>query len=204
MNTAENEPHEGLVENITEEEFKTLQDEGVLDNTFTYDEYKDLLSEPMLEDELILPAATYKMTKGDIFITSSTSFKGLTGHAGIAINQYQILHFPGPSVSGPKLISRSDWHKRYPKTNVYRVKNSTIRTKAADWAYNNYYNKKITYRVTSHYQYKNPSYCSKIVWQAYYYGTGITKVVNIPPGGIAAPYQLPNYFVPAFKPVRVL
>lgn len=53
VNAAENEPHEGLVENITEEEFKTLQEEGVLDNTFTYDEYKDLYLEH--DDQFICP-----------------------------------------------------------------------------------------------------------------------------------------------------
>ena len=49
----------------------------------------------------------------------------------------------------------------------------------------------IPYGIDSHRYQKSPSYCSKIVWQAYYYGSGDAKVV-IPGSGIISPYALPN------------
>ncbi|WP_339160994.1 transposase [Siminovitchia sp. FSL W7-1587] len=90
MNAAENEPHEGLVENITEEEFKTLQEEGVLDNTFTYDEYKDLYLAH--DDQFICPNG-----RKVVFITYKNK-KNTSGH----IQSYKIYECEDCSDCPPK------------------------------------------------------------------------------------------------------
>ncbi|WP_412989542.1 hypothetical protein ACLJJ6_00590 [Pediococcus siamensis] len=48
----------------------------------------------------------------------------------------------------------------------------------------------------------NPSYCSKMVWQAFWFGTGNKKVATGTPAFIT-PKSLPNYFYKAYAPYKV-
>ncbi|MBC2140670.1 hypothetical protein HCA95_15210 [Listeria innocua] len=106
-------------------------------------------------------------------------FEGLTEHAGTAVSSNKILHIPGGG-STTKLYTLSQWKSAYTgkkgDTWVYRPKSTSIATKAGNWAYKNYWNKnmgatqtiKPSYSLKGSRFSKNPTYCSKIVYQAYY------------------------------------
>lgn len=78
---------------------------------------------------------------------------------------------------------------------------------AARWADRNYYsstgsatrNIKPKYKITHKLYSKNPTYCSKIVFQAYWYGTGSAPVMK-EANGFVAPYALIGFFNNAYKP----
>lgn len=137
---------------------------------------------------------------GDIFVTNATPVWGVTGHAGIYISSYQILHIAGIGKT-PELISVSDWHKNYTSadsfshdawTKVYRCNNTTAGQKAANWANNKYGNSRATYKITSDLTTTNETYCSKLVWQAYYYGAGKSYVTDRNTNRFVTPYALPS------------
>ena len=113
-------------------------------------------------------ATSYK--KGDIFVTSSTSKNGITGHTGIVIDSNTILHTSGwKSEPYPTTISISNWLKRYPKTKVSRPNSSTLGSKAADMAVKYFKGKKINYKITFNPKDIDPNtYCSELVWYSYY------------------------------------
>lgn len=140
------------------------------------------------------------LKKGDILVSNGTSSFGLTGHAGIAISSTQVLHISGKGAK-PLVITSKQWQDRYgivrgqiegnnTHTKVYRVGSTTNATKAADWAITNYKGKSYDYGITTALLSKDPTYCSKIVWQAYNYIGG----VDTPSSKIATPYGLPGYF----------
>lgn len=139
-----------------------------------------------------------KMQAGDIIITNGTSFSGLTGHAGIAISNTQILSIAGP-FSNPSVQTITNWKSRYQKTGssnwsrVYRVNKPIDATTAYAWAKKTYQNSNSFYDITTNLAGTQYTYCSKIVWQAYYYGAG-SHTIKKPAGLIVLPYSLPNYF----------
>ena len=111
----------------------------------------------------------------------------------------QILHIAGGGYS-PSVVKFSTWEARYGKprggmvnTEVYRISNWTHRNAAADWAVAKYKNSGASYSLLASLSTFDPTYCSLIVWQAYYYGTS-TQLVNKPPTPLATPYGLPTYF----------
>ncbi|MBM7645665.1 uncharacterized protein YycO [Scopulibacillus daqui] len=112
-------------------------------------------------------ATSYKT--GDIFITKSTSSKGLTGHTGIAISSKTILHTSGRKGEPyPKTISIKDWNRRHPKTKVIRPKSSSLGSNAASKAKKYFYKKKIPYAITTNPKNIKKTYCSELVWYSYY------------------------------------
>jgi uncharacterized protein YycO len=144
----------------------------------------------------------YNPKPGDILITNDSVGSGAVGHAGIIMSNGNVLHFAGKKL-GILNESVSKWKGRYKKTNVYRIPNASLASSAATWAYNNYWvkNRSASYKIDTQLYAKDPSYCSKIVWQAYYYGTGSTKVVNVPGTKLAPPYRLKDtLFTASFKP----
>lgn len=152
----------------------------------------------------------FTLKKGDVLVTNGTSSAGLTGHAGIAISSTHIISIIGTGYT-PSTMSFIDWKAKYNKdtlftkrwTKVYRVGSTTYATNAGTWAYNNYYGKSYKYGVTSNYLTKDPTYCSKIVWQAYL--NAGTPLVYQPTNtsNIVFPYELPNYFTSSAKLSRV-
>lgn len=111
------------------------------------------------------------MQKGDVFITNGTSSYGLTGQAGIAISSSKILNIAGKKYS-PAKIDKNSWDRNYTKkgwTKVYRHKNNKIANKASDWANDTYTDSKAKYKITRDLSTTEETYCSKIVFQAYYY-----------------------------------
>ncbi|EFM0818568.1 hypothetical protein K1804_002926 [Listeria monocytogenes] len=159
-------------------------------------------------------AHAYSMKKGDIYVTNATSSKGLTGHAGIAISSTKILHIPGGGAT-TKLYTLSQWKSAYTgskgDTWVYRPSSTSIASKAGNWAYSHYWNKNMGSSQTIKPKYglggsrfaTNPTYCSKIVYQAYYYGSGDIAYVY-PISGPLSPYDLRGgVFQNKYKPSKV-
>lgn len=136
--------------------------------------------------------ATFSMEKGDVVITNGTSSNGLTGHAGIAISPYFILHIAGPGLN-PAVITLTKWNSIYTAegwTKIYRHSKSNVADAAGQWAYDTYHLSDAEYKITMDLSTTHETYCSKIVWQAYYYGPD-THYANGPTLGIRAPYDLP-------------
>lgn len=165
-------------------------------------------SEPLSPNKyqsfVALPGGGGSLAPGDILITTDTSSYGLTGHAGMVLPNGMILHYPSPS-AGIKRIYLSQWMASYPDTKIYHENNRTIANEAANWENSHYYlsNKDAGYSVNTSISSYDPTYCSKMVFQAYYYGTGSAKVEYIPPSHIIPPYLLISYFYSSYKPVRV-
>ncbi|EAF6815802.1 hypothetical protein FZW90_06905 [Listeria monocytogenes] len=154
----------------------------------------------------------YTVKKGDILITNGTSSSGLLGHAAIANGNEYILDIPGKGKTTRQLTTR-EWMDNYDKhgwIKVYRLKDNSVANAAATWADKNYYSTKGSlkqdifpkYGLTGSRYAKNPTYCSKIVLQAFYFGTGSKPVVQVFPSLVTV-YDLPNYFSKAYKPQQV-
>ncbi|MFB1050633.1 hypothetical protein [Paraliobacillus sp. JSM ZJ581] len=74
------------------------------------------------------------------------------------------------------------------RTKVYRVSASTGNS-AGNWAINNYKGKNYSYGFGGKITSKNPTCCSKIVWQSYCFIGKATKPTSV----MIIPYQLPSY-----------
>lgn len=130
---------------------------------------------PMADDpDVIYPGTTTKAKPGDMLVTNQTSSAGLTGHAGIVTDSYTVVHIGGYG-EHPEEISISQFYKRYKsKIKVIRYSSGTKAKKAGIWAREyaeEYYDAE--YGLFSKLRGFDPTYCSKIVWQAYYYGADI-------------------------------
>lgn len=160
----------------------------------------------------------YSPRAGDIVITSFSdkgkvpdivngSSSKVYGHAGIFINEKDILHIRGVG-RHPSLVSWSEWKNSddysYKNTWVIRHQDLTYATKAAQWAEKTYGPNgryaNAEYNVFSTSDVFKYTYCSKIVWQAYYYGNmdgndkpnpNVIKKYS----GWCLPYKLHSYFV---------
>ena len=135
----------------------------------------------------------YSLTKGDVFITNGTSSAGILGHAGIAISSDEILHIAGPG-QHPDTITLSGWNAAYTPagwTKVYRHSNANVAKKAAQWASDTYEGTSVEYVISMDLSSTNETYCSKLVWQAYYYGPD-EACADGPTWGVRLPYDLPT------------
>ncbi|AIS61081.1 hypothetical protein [Listeria ivanovii] len=198
--------------------------DGVYDNSMSYEEwikFNNYGQPPVVEEEWEevpqkpMVRGVYKgytVKKGDILITNGTSSSGLLGHAAIANGNEYILDIPGKGET-TRQQSTAKWMKEYDGkgwVKVYRLKDSSVANAAASWADKNYYSTNGTskqnifpkYGMTGSRYSKNPTYCSKIVLQAYYFGTGSKPVVHVFPSLVAV-YDLPNYFSKSYKPQQV-
>lgn len=120
-----------------------------------------------------------KAKAGDILISKETNCKpdckGLTGHAAIVVNSDYFVHIAGPGYNPSKERLSKWFNTRYgKKTKVVRPTSAYKGSakKAAAWA-NNYVEKypNAKYSVWSSSASFNKTYCSKLVWQAFYYGS---------------------------------
>lgn len=157
--------------------------------------------------------------KGDILITGR-GIGGLVGHAAIMTSNYWVLEMPGGKgwdhgiKDNNRQVPKDKWFDKHASdwTTVYRNRDGTVARQAADWADRTYYNpsggatktKHITYKISTDIWSTNPSYCSKLVIQAYYYGTGKKKVIRdlSIAGRIIVPSTIPNYFLPPYTLVN--
>ncbi|XP_047023614.1 uncharacterized 30.3 kDa protein-like [Helicoverpa zea] len=150
--------------------------------------------------------------KGDILLTNKKG-TGLVGHVGMMATNKCAIEMPGGKgwASGIKdnnrRLSAGAWFDEYSSayTMVYRCLGKGVANKAGDWAYHNYYNPKggrkktihTTYRITPDFSKKNPSYCSKLVLQAFYF-TERRVVIDhvIRYGPFIIPAKITSYFTP--------
>lgn len=169
-------------------EYCALREKGTLAQDITFDYWKSLKDkssalEKALENSEDFSVvydsqnpnsvrAAYSMEKGDVFITSGTSSAGITGHAAIAISSTSILHIAGPG-NNPATISLSKWNSTYTTegwTKIYRHSDSDIADQAGQWASDTYKGSSAKYVISMDLSTTDETYCSKLVWQAYYYG----------------------------------
>lgn len=193
--------------------YENLRQQGVLGSDITYSYWSQLQKEAiLLEKELesshnfskvydstqvsINSSSEYTMKAGDILITNATSSSGLTGHAAMAVTAVQILHIEGAGKT-PSTLGLESWHNKYTNssssswTKIYRHEDSNVATAAATWERNAYRGSSATYEINMDLASTSKTYCSKMVWQAYYYGPS-TPEANGPTVGVRLPYDLPS------------
>lgn len=182
------------------EKYAELIEKGVIGKDVDYSTFLLIIQSPEPTDPVIdeFRSVAGNPEPGDIMITNHTSSNGLTGHAGIFLSNGMILSISGPNDT-PKGWGIIKWTQEYLTKDsdyikIYRPKKTYNPAAAAKWADQTYRDKtSIKYKITSDLYSTNPTYCSKIVWQAY-------AAVNVysynPPltGGIVLPYDLPTYF----------
>ena len=98
--------------------------------------------------------------------------------------------FAGPQMDstmpdGAYLQYDEGWNK------VYRHSDSSIAEDAAQWAEDTYKDSDAEYVITMDLESTDETYCSKLVWQAYYYGH-TPSAANGPTWGVRLPYSLPD------------
>lgn len=195
---------------ISEDQFNELKKEGIYGDEVNYNDFINsikMYEQENGENNLRQARAAYTPKKGDIVTTgaSNTASSGIIGHAGIFIDNSTILHISGSNTSYTSTMSWSKWKSTYKSKNmVFRVPNSTIASKAADWVKNNYLGKKPGYKITSNWRSTSPTYCSKIVWQGYYFGTGSAPVLKAPVEPFyIQPRTIASYFNKSYAPALV-
>ncbi|XP_047989779.1 uncharacterized 30.3 kDa protein-like [Leguminivora glycinivorella] len=156
--------------------------------------------------------------KGDILITGR-GIGGLIGHAAIMTTDTWVLEMPGGRgwqngiKDNNRQITKHKWFDQHASdwtTVLYRCPDRAAANGAAVWADHTYYNpsggakktKHITYLITPDLRSTNPSYCSKLVLQAYYYGTGRKLVLDLSGVGIVVPSTIPTFFKNGYKLVN--
>lgn len=151
------------------------------------------------------PNSSVKVYNGDILISkkSASGVTSMAGHAAMVTyynNKAYVIHMPGIGKTIVK-TTLSKWSKSYKEVKIVHHKNSKTRNAAASWMKKRYDNKKTRktpYKLTSNNLGLSPSYCSKLVWQAYYYGADkdITQHFSqsmgywIATSGYVTPYDL--------------
>lgn len=156
------------------------------------------------------------LQSGDyIIVPGESSAGGLVGHNGIVVGPDSILHSPGGTSSGQATVIMTI--KQF--TNKYGFGNSrlyrpnrlslgSVNMMAGWYALSTTFNsngsltvrnRSIDYSIiegSKNLQAPSPTYCSKLVYQAYAYGTGGSPIVPQPPVkvGLVAPRSLGNYF----------
>ncbi|XP_028179009.1 uncharacterized protein LOC114366348 [Ostrinia furnacalis] len=151
--------------------------------------------------------------RGDILV-SGRGIGGIVGHAAIMTTDNIVLEMkggPSGTPSNNRQLSKHKWFDIHATdwTTVYRVPNANVAREAARWADHKYYNPSggatktihITYKIDTNIWKINPSYCSKLVIQAYYFGTGSKKVINddVSVRRVIVPTLIPSYFVSPYK-----
>lgn len=205
------------------EEYKRVYDEGinagVLQSDIKYDEWikANCYGQPPIADnekfeefEIKNKAALslIDFQAGDILITNGTSSFEISGHAAIATSNRTILDITGPGET-TRQPAPQDWINQYINegwVKVYRMKDSRLAASAARWADTHYYstvggsqNIYPTYDITLDLYSTDSTYCSKIVFQACWYGTGSSPVMR-PMTSFVEPYALINCFNTAYTP----
>ncbi|MGH1842336.1 hypothetical protein ABE867_16855 [Enterococcus gallinarum] len=157
---------------------------------------------------------------GDILIVSGNFPTGVIGHAAIMNSDNTVLEMSGGKgwekgiPDNNHQYSKRTWIKNHIKdwTSIYRISDSKLAKKVARYVDTNYFSSKgtatrdihIDYKIDSLLKNKNPNYCSKLVYQAFYYGTGDLPVMKPTiPWGVIPPANLPTTFSNSYKPTYI-
>ncbi|WKL02870.1 hypothetical protein Q0F98_03225 [Paenibacillus amylolyticus] len=127
------------------------------------------------------PGTNINMQVGDLLYSSKTlgGSTEIVGHIGIVGSDFRIYHVT-PGASGGAADSVTTYmgrHRPGEKIEIYQKRNGGGVT-AATWAKNNYSRAKaygISYGKLS---VMTPNYCSKFIWQAFYYGSNFDSTVR--------------------------
>ncbi|WP_152559168.1 hypothetical protein [Tumebacillus flagellatus] len=121
------------------------------------------------------PGTSITAKPGDILVTNSTSSSGLTGHAGIVVDYSGNVVSIAGSGYHPTKYSVSTWFSSYPHEKIVRHSNTSTAQSAANWASSFVINYSyLDYSLSDLASPYKSTYCSKIVWDAYYYGANYT------------------------------
>lgn len=197
--------HAATNNEFTRKQYDKLVKDGVVGNDVSYQDLKTKFEEGKKFEQTLENSGKFHRVKrsassmpyleaGDIIITNSTSSGGITGHAAIALGSDEILHIAGPG-QRVTVVSPSTFENMYSSgwIKVYRPNNSRIGGEAASWAERTYRGSNAKYKITMNLASTDETYCSKIVWQAYYYGVGKNVVAYIGQNitwGMRHPYDL--------------
>lgn len=121
------------------------------------------------------PGTSITARPGDIMVSDSTSSYGLTGHAGIVIDYNGTVVSIAGKGYHPQKYTMSTWWGLYPDEKIVRHSSASTAQSAATWASNfvtNY--SSISYSISNLASPYTSTYCSKIVWDSYYYGANYT------------------------------
>ncbi|WP_369878239.1 hypothetical protein JNUCC21_14455 [Bacillus sp. JNUCC-21] len=159
--------------------------------------------------------SSFSVKPGDIFITNSTSSAGIIGHSAIANGSNHILDMPGygNKSDNNRQLTVSQWVSKYNNgwIKVYRLKNSSLAAQVGKYADRHYWsttgsskkNIHIPYKLTPHLYSVSPSYCSKLVYDAYWFGSGSASVL-VKRSGYVMPFNLINNdFTSKYRPSLV-
>lgn len=180
--------------------YNELLENKIIDNSISLSEYIEAITVPEPTDPVTIGFRNdiQRPQPGDIFITNGTSLWGLTGHAGIFLSDGTILSIEGPG-SKPVAYGIPQWVQKYQVkegswTKIYRPKNAYKPSSAATWGASNIRGKNFTYGITNDTLKLNPTYCSKIVFQSYWFGNTNNGDGMLLPS-LVTPYGLPNVFL---------
>lgn len=151
---------------------------------------------------------------GDILVIYGNTQHGIPsmlGHAAILNSDWSVLEMPGGGRDNNRQWNKRDWITAHIKewTAVYRVSNNNLARQVAHYADTHFYSTTGGYTKNIHIDYGidprikriNPNYCSKLVWQAYYYGSGSLPVVRETGDfGFIAPASLFSSFSANYTP----
>lgn len=132
---------------------------------------------PLAEIGPTYPGTNVPMRVGDVLYSTKTigGSSQFVGHVGIVNSNFKVVHVTLP-VNGGTVDNLTNYMWRHGEgetIKVYRPKNGRG-VEAAKWAVYNY--KKATQyliQIDSPLDTLTPNYCSKFIWQAFYYGEGI-------------------------------
>lgn len=165
-----------------------------------------------------------KVKKGDFMVVSDyhDPWAPYTGHAAIATTDKYILDMPGykdgsySKNDNNRQLTKQHWIGHYKKSwvTLYRLNASAkIRSDIATWADWRYWNSKHEYKKNRHVTYSlvtpnkgdfGYAYCSKLVYQAMYYGSGNLPLLKPTiPVSLIAPGQLYDYVATKYKPTKI-
>ncbi|GAB3054205.1 hypothetical protein [Virgibacillus ainsalahensis] len=121
----------------------------------------------------IYPGTSIPMQRGDVIYSHKTARSSfVVGHEGIVGEDFRIYHVNarrryGHSDSMPIYLSR---HKKGERLTILRYKNAHFARKAGKWAKKNI-DKVNRYTYSRILNDIEKNYCSKFIWQAYYFGS---------------------------------
>ena len=143
----------------------------------------------------------FKPRRGDILITNNASYAklGIPGHAALYTGKGHIVEIRGyghhPARNSYKKFIHKKRAKRHDKfwVKVYRTSKKK-RNKAVNWALKQAGKKRksIKYSLNSNINDTHHTYCSKLVWQSYYFGAGKKSVNSTGVYHYFNPYNLPK------------
>lgn len=151
---------------------------------------------------------------GDILVIYGNTQHGISsmlGHAAILSADGFVLEMPGGGRDNNRQWNKRDWISSHIKewTAVYRVSNNNLARQVAHYADTHFYSTTGGYTKNIHLDYGidfrikriNPNYCSKLVWQAYYYGSGSLPVIReTGDAAIIPPANLFSSFTSSYTP----